>query len=151
MAEIKHVILHGRTNIYVGSVYIPPEGSLYVYDRMYEEIQQDILSFPEDSGVLLVGDYNARTNTCADFISSGGNNGEVADILSANNAAFHQIDELCTEILLTRYSMDKCHVNSHARDLLEFCKGAAFLLSMTAQEKIAVQVNLPAWTQRGLA
>ena len=115
-------------DIYVGSVYIPPEGSLYVYDGMYEEIQHDILAFPEDSEVLLVGDYNARTNTCADFISSGGNNGELADILSANNAAFHQIDELYTENLLTRYSMDKCHVNLHGRDLLEFCKGAGFLI-----------------------
>ena len=133
MAKIKQVILHGRTNIYVGSVFIPPEASPYVYDGMYEEIQQDILAFPEDFAVLFVGDYNARTNTCAEFISSGGNNGELADILPANNAAFHQIDELCTEILLTRYSMDKCHVNSHASDLLEFCKGAVFfLLSMAA-------------------
>ena len=59
-------------DIYVGSIYIPHEGSPYGYDGMYEEIQQDIL----DPEVLLVGDFNARTNTCADFISSGGNNGE---------------------------------------------------------------------------
>ena len=122
-------------DIYVGSVYIPPEGSSvyispegspYVYDGMCEEIQQDILAFPEDPEVLLVGDFNARTNTCADFISSGGNNGELADILLANNAAFHQIYELYTENLLTRYSMDKCPVNSHGRYLLEFCKGDGF-------------------------
>ena len=72
---------------------------MFMTDGMYEKIQQDILAFPEDSEVLLVGDYNARTNTCADFISSGGNNGELADILPANNAAFHQIDELYTDIL----------------------------------------------------
>ena len=35
MAEIKQVIIHGRTNIYVGSVYIPPEGSPHVYDGIY--------------------------------------------------------------------------------------------------------------------
>ena len=101
--------------IYVGSVYIPPP---YVYDGMCEDFQQDMLAFPQDSEVLLVGDYNARTNTCADFISSGGNIGELADILPANNAAFHQWDEVYTENLLTRYSLDKCHVNSHGRDLL---------------------------------
>ena len=55
-------------DIYIGSVYIPPEGSSYVYDGIYEEIQQDILAFPENSEILLLGDYNARTSTRTDFI-----------------------------------------------------------------------------------
>ena len=56
-------------DIYIGSVYIPPEGSSYAYDGIYEEIQQDILAFPEGSEILLVGyQYNARTSTRTDFI-----------------------------------------------------------------------------------
>ena len=65
-------------DIYIGSVYIPPEGSSYVYDGIYEEIQQDILALPENYEILLVGDYNARTTTRTHFIfSSGGSDGEL--------------------------------------------------------------------------
>ena len=55
-------------DIYIGSVYIPPEWSSYVCNGIYEEIQQDILAFPESSEILLVGDYNARTSTRTAFI-----------------------------------------------------------------------------------
>ena len=116
-------------DIYIGSVYIPPEGSSYVYDGIYEEIQQDMLTFPENSEILLVGEYNARTSTCTDFIfSSGGSDGELTKCLPINAATFHQIDELYAENLLARHSMDACHMNSHGRDLIEFCKCVGLLI-----------------------
>ena len=128
MAEIKQFILYGQTGCLCRVFTYHLKGLITFMTVCTRKSGNPArqLAFPEDSEVLLVEDYTARTNICADFISSGGNKGEIADILPANNAAYHQKDELFTENLLTRYSMDKCHVNSHGRDLLEFCKGAVF-------------------------
>ena len=52
-----------------GVVYIPPEYTKYSSDEAFNEIHQEYLSLLNISKyICLVGDFNARTSNCDDFI-----------------------------------------------------------------------------------
>ena len=120
-----------RNDIYLANIYIPPEGSVYMYEDVYHLIQNDILSFPADTKILAVGDYNARTNMKLDFISSpGGCDGELASLLPIDdNDSDKCIQYLNSKQSLHRYSMDSAPMNSHGRCLLEFCQTSGLLIA----------------------
>ena len=55
-------------DIYLGNVYIVPEGSSYLNDDVFHLIKQDIAKFSSDAQVLICGDYNARTGVASDSL-----------------------------------------------------------------------------------
>ena len=104
-----------------GVVYIPSEYTKYSSDEAFNEIQQEYLSLLNISNyICLVGDFNARTSNCDDFIILDDNNHN-------NNNISDYVDNY-TEVLeslslpVERSSMDMIR-NRYGNMLLEFCKG----------------------------
>ncbi len=59
-------------NILIGVIYIPPAGSVNFDDDIFERIQQHLSNIKTDyniSSVCIMGDFNGRTGTEADFVS----------------------------------------------------------------------------------
>ena len=101
-----------------GVVYIPPEYTKYSSDEAFNEIQQEYLSLLNISKyICLVGDFNARTSNCDDFIILDDNNHN-------NNNISDYVDNY-TEVLeslslpVERSSMDMIK-NRYGNMLLEF-------------------------------
>lgn len=53
-------------NVLLGTVYTPPEGSKYVTNDTFYEIEQSIINLARSDHVALVGDFNARINNLCD-------------------------------------------------------------------------------------
>ena len=109
-----------------GVVYIPPEYTKYSSDEAFNEIQQEYLSLLNISKyICLVGDFNARTSNCDDFIILDDNNHN-------NNNISDYVDNY-TEVLeslslpVERSSMDMIR-NRYGNMLLEFCKGNSLFI-----------------------
>ncbi len=58
-------------------VYAVPQGSPYADNSLFEHICQEVREAMSLGGVLLAGDFNARTNTNIDFIDCS----QLADVL----------------------------------------------------------------------
>ena len=58
---IKRDILKVRKDLYIGFVYIPPEGSPYSDIEHFQEITNDIEVYISKGDVIISGDFNART------------------------------------------------------------------------------------------
>ena len=59
----------GFENIYLANVYLAPEGSTYLKYNEFSLLYDQILKVPDGCGILLCGDYNARTGAMPDFIA----------------------------------------------------------------------------------
>ena len=56
-------------DMYMGIVYLPPEGSKYVNDEAFIELEHSILHYSSLSDyVHIVGDFNARTSNRSDYV-----------------------------------------------------------------------------------
>jgi len=56
-------------HVYFGVVYIPPEYTRYSSENAFDELEQEFLSFSTNSNyICLIGDFNSRTSTDADFV-----------------------------------------------------------------------------------
>lgn len=63
---IKGSIFKFNENIACGTVYIPPENSSYSSPKIFNEIENDLLSISiNHKYICLLGDFNSRT-ACAD-------------------------------------------------------------------------------------
>jgi hypothetical protein len=54
-------------------VYIPPEKYVYFENEIFDELENDIIKFSSKWNIMILGDFNARTNTLEDFISKDAN------------------------------------------------------------------------------
>ena len=59
------------TKLLIGCVYIPPENRKYTSDRVFNEIENEMMSFSRNTKhIALVGDFNSRTSNLTDYILS---------------------------------------------------------------------------------
>ena len=117
-------------DIYLGTVYIVPEGSTYLKYDEFNLLYQQILKVPDDSEIALCGDFNARTGITPDFdLHFNGSNAGLNQFLPPDDlGVYHLINEMCQRGTHTRASRDKTIVNRHGIHLLEFCKSAGMLI-----------------------
>ena len=111
-------------DIYIGNVYIVPEGSSYLNADVFHLIKQDIAIFSNDAHVLICGDYNARTGVTSDTPTNTvyGNDNGLNQIVP--NVCLSDHDKNIPD----RYSMDNACKNSHGMKLLELCKSTGLLI-----------------------
>ena len=58
-----------RCDLYIGFVYLPPEGSAYSDIDNFQSIQNDIEMFVIKGDVIISGDLNCRTGRLNDFVA----------------------------------------------------------------------------------
>ena len=100
-------------------VYFQPEGSSCNSERddYFELLQNDMLSFKPNFDILVLGDFNARTNNITDF------NVHVENWGSENPFDESLESDIFPELFcLDRKSEDKGTVNKYGRKLIEVCK-----------------------------
>jgi len=102
-------------DIYIAFVYACPRNSSYAnrqdYDAL-EILQDDIYELPPGSQYMVMGDLNARTAKCQDYISNDGQN---------SRQMYEDFIELEEE--LGRQNMDQT-VSEQGKRLLEICKSS---------------------------
>ena len=91
------------------SCYIPPKESPYYDSETFSNLEHDINIYQKDSYVILAGDFNARTGSKNDFITSDSCKVVPGDSLPMPN-----------EVPI-RKNFDQ-HLNDHGKILLEICK-----------------------------
>lgn len=102
------------TEVMCGAVYVEPEGSAYLKENVYEELENEISKYI-DMPVLLLGDFNART-------------GKLSDIMLTDK--YNVYDEECPDLenLLNLNSfnvnrnMKDVKNNNHGHLLVSLCK-----------------------------
>lgn len=107
----------------LGSTYIPHETSPIFDDESFDKITEDIINLRaryKNCELCLMGDFNARTGTCSDFISD--------DEINDNARLYFDNDLLLSKckleshgIDIERYSQDML-TNNNGLKLIEFCK-----------------------------
>ena len=55
-------------DVYIGGIYIVPEGSTYLRGDEFHILESEIAKIPEDAEILICGDLNAHTNISTDYI-----------------------------------------------------------------------------------
>jgi hypothetical protein len=107
-------------------VYIPPEYTKYSSDEAFNEIQKEYLSLLNISKYICrVGDFNARTSNCDDFIildDNDHNNNNILDYVDNYTEVFESLS-----LPVERSSMDMIR-NRYGNMLLEFCKGNSLFI-----------------------
>ena len=118
-------------DIYIAIIYIVPEYSTHTRHDPFGLLQSDIASIPEDSQILLCGDFNAHTNVEHDYAVNvdGGSDGELTDYMqNVSSERFNQISGMLASKLLGRFSQDKRNVDNYGKLLLELCKAYGMLI-----------------------
>ena len=127
---INHTIFGFEKDIYLGNVYIVPEGSTYLKYDEFNLLYQQIPEVPDDSEIALCGDFNARTGVTPDFdLHFYGSYAGLNELLPADDRSVnHLISVLWQRNVLTRASKDKTIINRHGIHLLELCKSTGMLI-----------------------
>ena len=114
-----------KSNILIGCVYVPPEGSRYASKDALEEIEREFLSFiGNNDKYALIGDFNARTGNLSDYVEL---DNDIVEII--NNGYDEELPEIIFDyknlislnIPLKRCSQDKGRPNSFGYKLVDFC------------------------------
>jgi hypothetical protein len=100
--------LNAKIDLFLCGVYIPPEKSAYFENEIFDELENDIIQFSSKGNIMILGDFNARTNTLVDFISKDGNN------------FINDTRENCLQPK-NRLNFDP-QINNHGRQLINLCK-----------------------------
>jgi hypothetical protein len=96
-------------------VYAAPQGSPYADSNLFEHICQEVGEAMSLGGVLLAGDFNARTGTSTDFIDCN----QLADVLLVPQA----IEDTLPNDMLERHNRDTITAGWH-REFLDLCRTA---------------------------
>ena len=115
--------------IYLGGIYIPPQGSKSYLNSdpidIYNELQKDLAKFLNNSPLIaLCGDFNSRVGNLRDFeICIAGKDSDL--ITNLNEAAINKCksDSKTTWHIKNRHTSDKTH-NSFGKDLIQLCKAS---------------------------
>ena len=82
-------------NLILGSVYIPPECSLFYNDEEMTTLENEISSFcSENKYVLLTGDFNARTAVLCDYTEPDTFLSEYFDFDDETSEFFYSVSKL---------------------------------------------------------
>ena len=71
--RISKNLLSTNTDLFICGIYIAPEKSNYFDKDIFEQLENDITYFNSKGNTMILGDFNARTKTLADFVSKEGN------------------------------------------------------------------------------
>ena len=96
-------------NIFFGSVYLPPSNKwnkVDIEDRV-KIVFDEIEKFSQKGEVLLSGDFNARTNNAADFVSLSDDAGGQCDTIPPTKQRNSEDGKLCCK---------------RGKDMLQVCK-----------------------------
>ena len=123
--QISKEMLNIQQDLFVGIVYMPPEGSRFVSDDSFDIVEQSILNhIAKSEFVMVMGDFNARTGTVCDYCSFDKNLVKELDMdiieLRSEIEPETQLDDL--NIPRNRYSQDTKRINNFGRKLIEICK-----------------------------
>ena len=112
-----------KYTIVIGIVYIPPESSPYFNKDTFTILQDEINNLSTEKNILLLGDFNARTQSLPDYVIG---DTEVNSSVELSNELLDYMNEpnklLNIGIPLERANQDKCKPNSHGYKLIELCK-----------------------------
>ena len=119
-----------ENDLYLGCVYIVPENSTYLKHNECDLLLDDVAKIPSECGILLCGDYNARTNVLSDhddYVS--GNDGDLRNLMPTQmGESCHMISVLNEMGRLVRFSRDKTPANRHGSRLIDFCKATDLII-----------------------
>jgi hypothetical protein len=112
--KIAGVQLKLEEDLFIGCVYIPPEGSNYYSKDCFVELENDLIAMSSSSKfVCITGDFNARTKNLTDYTNMDKYVTEYID-----ESLIHADPE---SVIRSRNSMDKV-ANASGYKLLEICK-----------------------------
>jgi hypothetical protein len=94
-------------------VYAAPQGSPYADNSLFEHICQEVGKAMSLGGVLLAGDFNARTGTNTDFIDCS----QLADVMLVPEV----IEDTLPNNMLERHNRDTVTAGWH-REFLDLCR-----------------------------
>ena len=116
-----------ENDLYLCCVYNVPENSTYLKHNEYDLRLDDVAKIPSECGILMCGDYNARTNVLSDHDDYvAGSDGDLRNLMPTNRGeSCHMISVLNEMGRLVRFSRDKTPANRHGSRLIDFSK--AFL------------------------
>jgi len=100
-------------------VYAAPQGLPYVDSSLFEHICQEVGEAMSLSGVLLAGDFNARTGTNTDFIDCN----QLANVLLVPQA----IEDTLPNDMLERQNRDTVTAGWH-HEFLDLCRTAGLFI-----------------------
>ena len=111
----------GDLDLYIGAVYIPPLDSTstissFQDNNAYHLLQEDVTHFSQKGYVSLCGDFNARTGTLIDYVTTCGNDTHDVYVPQTNKVKF-------TFPIGLRHS-DDTKFNQYGKDLLQLCKSS---------------------------
>ena len=129
--ELDKQLLKSDTKVVVGIVYVPPEGSLYANDDAFNIINQERIDlFHDVDNIFMIGDFNARTHTHADYV-------HLDDFESTHFeddpfiAYYMSSVEKCMKqhnLQQNRISQDKARPTNYGNKLIDFCKNNNFVI-----------------------
>ena len=128
--KISKDILDLDKNVYLGNVYLPPEGSKYADYDNFLEVEGECLDIcnKEEAYLMLAGDFNAHTGILSDLVVF--DKFSTADNLDELNEIVFSYDNLRDlGINLTRNSECKQKVNNYGNRFLELCKGLDLMIA----------------------
>ncbi len=109
----KDIFINAKHNLRICAVYIPPYDSRYFSSDIFDNLIDDIIDFSgETDKLLLIGDFNARTQCLPDNIPETKQ--------SDNNG----IDIPNIGYFIPRSNCDLGDPNSHGRNLLNLCRSS---------------------------
>ena len=106
---IERDILKVRKDLYIGFVYIPPEGSPYSDIEHFQEITNDIEVYISKGDVITSGDFNARTSNVDDYVTVDSGFDFLNDFIESDPNR------------MIRQNPDGC-LNNFGRRLIDLCK-----------------------------
>ena len=112
-------------DLYIGSVYIPPEDSTRLEEDPFIILQSEISSLPNNCHFLICGDFNSRTGTVPDLELNNifGSEGDLDDLLPDEITATGVMRNfLHANGILQRCSRDYSRCNNYGTQLLQLCK-----------------------------
>ena len=118
-----------ENDIYLAIVYIVPEGSTYLKYGEFSLLYDQILKVQDGCGILLCGDYNARTSVMPDFnVNFTGSNGDLDHLLPHCDRNSHLKNKILSPDMLARASKNSVTINRHCISLVELYKCAGLLI-----------------------
>ena len=120
--KIKGKALNSKKDIILGSVYVPPEDSVYYSNKAFEEIEIEMatLNIDENCYFCLCGDFNARTGTLIDYTPSPEKDFLPSGVEFTNPETFG--------IPAKRNNKDVRKPNNSGFELLQLCKNFDILI-----------------------
>ena len=132
--EEKHKFLGSENNVMFRFVYIPPNQSKYYDNNSFDQLERDIINFPNSGySVVLLGDFNAITRSLIDYVETDEDLierlGLDVNMLSTTTDKTTLGSEILRrhDISISRHSKDKCN-NSHGTLFLDVLKNCSLFI-----------------------